>query len=66
MAEDVDLQTTAVRKQMLFMYFPYFSLGAFCSCFTVKSLKTNKQMATDYGEATASSAAQSSEKLANN
>lgn len=66
LAEDVEQQTTAVRKQMLSMYLPYFSLAAFCSCFTVKSFKTNKQMATDYGEATASSAERSSEKLAHN
>lgn len=49
-------QTTAVRKQMLFVYLPNFSLCAFCSCLTVKSFKTNKQMVTDYTEATAFSA----------
>lgn len=56
LAEAVRRQTTAVRRQMLSMYAPYFSLAASCSCFTVKSFKTNKQMASDCGEATTSSA----------
>lgn len=66
LGQDMAQQTTAVRKQMLFMYLPNFSLCAFCSCLTVKSFKTNKQMVTDYTEATASSAERSSRKLAYN
>lgn len=66
LGEDTAQQTTAVRKQMLSMYLPKFSLCAFCSCLTVKPFKTNKQMVTDYTEATTSSAEQSSQKLAYN
>lgn len=67
LAEDMEQQTTAVRKQMLSMFvFQYFRLDAFCSCFTLKSFKTNKQMATDYYEATAPSVELSSVKLAYN